>query len=100
MSQVDATVIVTLILVARVAARFHKGADAASWADTASGFQARMSTRLTHGLPTALAARSAMVVTDGVIFVVSLLLGAVTFTWWRWQIGSGRLASPAPVAGG
>jgi uncharacterized membrane protein YbhN (UPF0104 family) len=42
-----------------------------------TGFRARMSTRLVRGLPPALAALAAMVVTDGVIVLVSLRLVGV-----------------------
>jgi uncharacterized membrane protein YbhN (UPF0104 family) len=153
-----------------VAARFRAGVDAETWAEAVAGFRARMSTRLVRGLPPSLAALAAMVVTDGVLVLVSLrlvgvgasslplaivlgsffvaypltalplaglgvldaalvvaytetagvaaepeivaalvvwrvvtligalLLGALTFGWWRWQISRGRLESPdAPV---
>ena len=176
---IAATVVVALILVARgerfprlvgrwaalVAARFREGVDADDWAETAAGFRARMSTRLVRGLPPSLAALAAMVVTDGVIVLLSLrlvgvdatllpaaivlgsffiyypltalplaglgvldaalvvtytetagtaaepeivaalvvwravtligtlLLGALTFGWWRWRTGTGRLPS-------
>jgi uncharacterized membrane protein YbhN (UPF0104 family) len=175
---VAAGIVVALILVSRgerfarlaarraavVAARFRAGVDADTWAEAVAGFRARMSTRLVRGLPPSLAALAAMVVTDGVIVLVSLrlvgvdasalppvvvlgsffvaypltalplaglgvldaalvvaytetagvaaepeivaalvvwrvvtligtlLLGALTFGWWRWQISRGRLA--------
>jgi uncharacterized membrane protein YbhN (UPF0104 family) len=181
---VAAAIVVALLVVSRgerfarlaarraavVAARFRAGVDAETWAEAVAGFRARMSTRLVRGLPPSLASLAAMVVTDGVLVVVSLrlvgvdgsalplaivlgsffvaypltalplaglgvldaalvvaytdtagvsaepeivaalvvwrvvtligtlLLGALTFGWWRWQISRGRLESPdAPV---
>jgi hypothetical protein len=177
---VAAAIVATLVLVARgerfaqllgrraalVAARFREGVDAESWAVAVADFRARMSVRLVRGLPPSLAALAAMVVTDGLIVLLSLrlvgvgasllptavvlgsffvaypltalplaglgvldaalvvaytetagpaaepeivaalvvwrvvtligtlLLGALTFGWWRWQTGTGRLPSP------
>ena len=176
---VAAVIVVTLVLVARgerfarlagrraalIVARFREGVDADSWEEAVAGFRATMSTRLVRGLPPALAALAAMVVTDGAIVLVSLrlvgvdpsslptaivlgsffvaypltalplaglgvldaalivaytetagvaaepeivaalvvwrvvtligtlLLGALSFGWWRWRIGTGRLPS-------
>ena len=70
---VAAVIVVTLVLVAR----FREGVDADSWEEVVAGFRARMSTRLVRGLPPALAALAAMVVTDGAIVLVSLRLVGV-----------------------
>jgi uncharacterized membrane protein YbhN (UPF0104 family) len=91
---VATAIIVALILVSRgerlsrllgrraalVAARFREDVDADAWADTVAGFRARMSTRLVRGLPPSLASLAAMVVTDGVIVLVSLRLVGVDST--------------------
>jgi len=83
---VAAVIVGTLLLVSRgerfarligrraalIAAHFREGVDAESWAEAVTGFRERMSTRLVRGLPPALAALAAMVVTDGVIVLVSL----------------------------
>ncbi len=86
-----AVIVVTLILISRgervarlvgrraalVAVRFRQGIDADTWAEAVTGFRARMSERLVRGLPTALVALAAMVITDGVIVLVSLRLVGV-----------------------
>jgi len=86
-----AVIVVTLILVARgervarlvgrraalVAVRFREGVDADTWAEAVTDFRERMSTRLVRGLPPSLVALAAMVVTDGVIVLVSLRLVGV-----------------------
>jgi uncharacterized membrane protein YbhN (UPF0104 family) len=37
---------------------------------------------------------AALVVWRVVTLLGALLLGGLTFGWWRWQVGSGRLVSP------
>jgi uncharacterized membrane protein YbhN (UPF0104 family) len=88
---VAAAIVVMLILVSRgerfarllgrwaafVVARFREDVDADAWAAAVTDFRGRMSTRLVRGLPPALAALAAMVVTDGVIVLVSLRLVGV-----------------------
>ena len=79
-------IVVTLILVsrgeglaralgkqaARITARFREGIDADVWADAVAKFRATMSARLMKGLPSSLAALTVMVITDGLIVVLSL----------------------------
>ena len=62
---------------ALIVARFREDVDADSWEEAVAGFRATMSTRLVRGLPPALAALAAMVVTDGAIVLVSLRLVGV-----------------------
>ena len=83
---VAAVIVVVLVLVtrgegfarllgrwaARVAVRFREGVDAEAWAEAVTDFRARMSTRVVRGLPPALVALAAMVVTDGVIVLAAL----------------------------
>jgi hypothetical protein len=88
---VAAAIVVTLVLVARgervarlvgrraaeIAARFREGVDPATWEEAVSRFRERMSTRLVRGLPPSLLALTAMVVTDGLIVLLSLRLVGV-----------------------
>lgn len=62
---------------AKVAARWRDGVDAEAWANSVTGFRARMSTRLSRGMPLSLAALAAMVLTDGVIMLASLRIVGV-----------------------
>lgn len=62
---------------ARIASRFRDGVEPQAWADAVSSFRARMSERLFRGLPVSLLALAAMVLTDGVIVLVSLRLVGV-----------------------
>ena len=41
---------------------------------------------------------AALVVWRVVTLIGTLVLGALTCSWWRWQTGSGRLASPDVAA--
>lgn len=89
---------------ARVAARFRDNVDAEAWEEAVSGFRARMSTRLTRGLPLSLAALAAMVVTDGVIALVCLRMVGVdsALISAAFVLGSFFLAFPItalPLAG-
>jgi len=64
-------------MAARVVARFRDDVDADAWAESVAGFRETMSSRLFRGLAPSLAALTAMVVTDGVIVLISLRLMGV-----------------------
>ena len=65
-------------MAARVVARFRDDVDADAWAESVAGFRETMSSRLFRGLAPSLAALTAMVVTDGVIVLISLRLMGVS----------------------
>lgn len=64
----------------RVATRFRDGVDPEAWGATVAGFRATMSERLVRGLPPSMAALTAMVLTDGVIVLLSLRIVGVPGT--------------------
>lgn len=115
---VSAIIVVALILVSRgdrlaflvgrtagrVAARFREEADPDRWAEAVLDFRARMSTRLTRGLPTSLLALAAMVVADGFILLTALRTIGVPAEALPlvWVLGAFLIAYPLtamPLAG-
>lgn len=115
---VSAVIVVALVLVSRgerlaalvgstsgrVAARFREEADPDQWADAVLDFRARMSTRLTRGLPISLLALLAMVVADGLVLLASLRALGVSGEYLPivWVLGAFLIAYPLtamPLAG-
>lgn len=62
----------------RVVSQFRDGVDPEVWAESVAGFRATMSRRLVSGLPMSMVALTAMVLTDGLIVLLSLRLVGVT----------------------
>lgn len=115
---VAVVIIITLVLVSRgerlaalvgysagrVVARFRADTDPAQWSESVLDFRERMSTRLTGGLPTSLAALAFMVLADALILLTALRAVGVPVEALPlvWVIGAFLIAYPLtalPLAG-